>query len=165
MFLVRCRSGVSGPRVRSHRDGFGSGEHCGRLGKRRFLNPFRPLLIVWDPTPVGALLHVSGLDGNDRLARHASRDYYIRNGRPSLVLGDDHCHMGGSDDMKSDVVLVKILWIGDFIFMFLGLDEILYIWGYLFIVYVTLLRLIVLYSRCRVNRGTNLFVVLYYVIF
>ena len=49
--------------------------------------------------------------------------------------------------------------------MFLGLDPVLYIWGYLFIVYVTLFRLIVLYSRCRVNRGTSLFVVLYYVIF
>ena len=49
--------------------------------------------------------------------------------------------------------------------MFLGLDPVLYIWGYLFIVYVTLFRLIVLYSRCRVNRGTNLSVVLYYVIF
>ena len=34
----------------------------------------------------------------------------------------------------------------------------------LFIVYVTLFRLIVLYSRCRVNRGTNLSVVLYDVI-
>ena len=46
--------------------------------------------------------------------------------------------------------------------MFLGLDLVLYILGYLFIVYVTLFRLIVLYSRCRVNRGTNLFVILYY---
>ena len=49
--------------------------------------------------------------------------------------------------------------------MFLELDPVLYIWGYLFIVYVTLLRLIVLFSRCRVNRGTNLPVVLYCVIF
>ena len=49
--------------------------------------------------------------------------------------------------------------------MFLGLDLILYIWGYSFIVYVTLIRFIVLYSRCRVNRGINLSVVLYYVIF
>ena len=49
--------------------------------------------------------------------------------------------------------------------MFLGLDLVLYIWGYLFIVYVTLIRFIVLYSRCRVNRGTNLSVVMYYVIF
>ena len=109
MFSVRCRSGVSGPRVRSHGDGIGSGEQCGRLGKRRFLNPFRPLLIVWDPTPVGALSHGSGLDGNDPLPRHVSRDYYIRNGRPSLVLGDDHSHMGGSDDMKSGLMTVKIV--------------------------------------------------------
>ena len=49
--------------------------------------------------------------------------------------------------------------------MFLGLDLVLYILGYLFIVYVTLLRLIVLYSRCRVNWSTNLSVFLYYVIF
>ena len=34
-----------------------------------------------------------------------------------------------------------------------------------YIEYVTLSRLIVLYSQCRVNRNTNLFVVLYYVIF
>ena len=33
------------------------------------------------------------------------------NGRPSVVLGDDHSHMGGSDDMKSDVVMVAIMWI------------------------------------------------------
>ena len=43
--------------------------------------------------------------------------------------------------------------------MFLVLDPVLYIWGYLFIVYVTLFRLIVLYSRCGVNRDTNMFVV------
>ena len=49
--------------------------------------------------------------------------------------------------------------------MFLRLDPVLYIWGHLFIVYVTLLRLIVLYSWCRVNRGTNLSVVLYDVIY
>ena len=48
--------------------------------------------------------------------------------------------------------------------MFLVLDPVLYILGYLFIVYVTLIRLIVLYSRCRVNLGTNLSVVLYDVI-
>ena len=49
--------------------------------------------------------------------------------------------------------------------MFLGLDPVLYIWGYLFIVYVMLITLIVLYSRCRVNRSTNLSVVLYNVIY
>ena len=31
--LVRCQFGVSGPRVRSYRDGFGSGENCNRLGR------------------------------------------------------------------------------------------------------------------------------------
>ena len=36
--------------------------------------------------------------------------------------------------------------------------------GILFIVYVTFIRLIVLYSRCRVNRSTNLSVFLYDVI-
>ena len=45
--------------------------------------------------------------------------------------------------------------------MFLGLNLVLYILRYLFIVYITLFRLIVLYSQCRVNRGTNLSVVLY----
>ena len=49
--------------------------------------------------------------------------------------------------------------------MFLGLDPVLYIWGHLFIVYVTLLRLIVLYSRCRVNQGTNLSVALYHIVY
>ena len=53
----------------------------------------------------------------------------IRNGRPSLVLGDDHSLMGGSDDMKSGVVKVEIVFSGDFIFMFLGLDVVLYIEG------------------------------------
>ena len=48
--------------------------------------------------------------------------------------------------------------------MFLGLDLVLYILGYLSIVYITLIRLIVLYSQCRVNWVTNLFVVFYYVI-
>ena len=95
MFSVRCRSGVSGPRVRSHGDGIGSGEQCGRLGKRRFLNPFRPLLIVWDPTPVGALTHGPGLDGNDPLPRHVSRDILIRNGRPCFVLGEVGCDNNG----------------------------------------------------------------------
>ena len=67
-------------------------------------------------------------------------------------------------DMKSDVVIVEIVWFGDFKCMFLGLDLVLYIWGYLFIVYITLIRLIVLCSWCRVNRSTNLSIVLYYVI-
>ena len=46
------------------------------------------------------------------------------------MLGDDHSHMGGSDDMKSGAVIVEIVWIGDSIFMFLGLDLVLYIVGY-----------------------------------
>ena len=65
----------------------------------------------------------------------------------------------GLCNMKSDVVMVGIMLIGDFIFVFLGLDLVLYIEGYLYILYVTLFRLIVLYSWCRVNRGTNMFVV------
>ena len=77
MFSVRCQSRVSGPRVRSHGDGFGSGEHRDRLGRWRFPDPFRPLLIVWDPTPIGALSLGSGLDGNDPLPRHISRVYYL----------------------------------------------------------------------------------------
>ena len=110
MFSVRCWSEVRGPRVRSHRDGIGRVEHCGRLGKRRFLNPLRPCSFV-GPTPVGALSHGSGLDGNDPLPRHISGISFIimsRNGRSSLVLGDDHSLIGGSDDMKSDVNIVEI---------------------------------------------------------
>ena len=63
------------------------------------------------PTPIGALSHVSGLDGNDPLLRHISGISFIimsRNGRSSLVLGDDHSLMEGSDDMKSDVNIVEI---------------------------------------------------------
>ena len=61
---------------------------------------------MWDPTPVSALSHGSGLDGNDPLLRHVSRECYIRNGRPSLVLGDDHSLMEGSDDIKLSVEIV-----------------------------------------------------------
>ena len=46
------------------------------------------------------------------------------------MLGDDHPHMGGSVDMKSDVVMVAIVLIWDFIFMFLCLDMVLYILQY-----------------------------------
>ena len=59
-------------------------------------------------------------------------------------------------DMNSDVVMGAIVSIWDFIFMFLGLDVVLYIEECLYILYVTLFRLIVLYSRCRVNRDTNM---------
>ena len=61
------------------------------------------------PTPVGALSHGLGMDGNDPLPRHTSRVIIFRNGKPSLMLGDDHSHMGGSDDMKSGVVIVEIV--------------------------------------------------------
>ena len=54
----------------------------------------------------------------------------VRNVRPNLVLGDDHSHMGGSGDMKSDIVMVKIVLIVDFIFMLLCMDVVLYILGY-----------------------------------
>ena len=43
--------------------------------------------------------------------------------------------------------------------MLLGLHLVLYIEGYLYILYVTLSRLIVLYSWSRVNRDTNMSVV------
>ena len=55
--------------------------------------------------------------------------------------------------------MVAIVLIWNFILMLLGLDLVLYILGYLYILYVTLFRLIALYSRCRVNRDTNMFVV------
>ena len=82
------------------------------------------------PTPVGALSHGPGLDGNDPLPRHTSRVvYYLGNGRLSLVLGDDHSLMGGSDDMKSGVCTSGV-WVDvtDFIFMFLGLDWVCTLW-------------------------------------
>ena len=63
---------------------------------------------MWDPTPVGALSHGSGLNGNDPLPRHVF-GFIIRNSRPSLVLRDDHSHMGGSNDMKSDAMIVEIV--------------------------------------------------------
>ena len=49
-------------------------------------------------------------------------------------------------DMKSDVVMVAIVLIWDFIFMFLCLDLVLVHFGILYILYVTLSRLICLVS-------------------
>ena len=46
------------------------------------------------------------------------------------MLRDDHSHIGGSGDMESDVVIVTIVLIWDFMFMFLCLDMVLYILGY-----------------------------------
>ena len=43
--------------------------------------------------------------------------------------------------------------------MFLCLDLVLYIEGYLYILHVILFRLIVLYPWCRINRDTNMSVV------
>ena len=80
------------------------------------------------------------------------------------MLGDDHSHMGGSGDMKSDVAMVEIVLIVDFIFMFLCLDFVLYIVGYYKFYISHILGWIVLYPRCRVNRDTNLSVVCDYVI-
>ena len=81
-------------------------------------------------TPVGALSHGPGLDGNDPLPRHTSRVVlYLGNGRPSLVLGDDHSHTGGSDDMKSGFCYSgDCVDMTDFIFMFLGLDMVCTLW-------------------------------------
>ena len=45
------------------------------------------------------------------------------------MLEDNHSHIGGSDDMKSSVVMVAIMLIWDFICMFLELDLVLYILG------------------------------------
>ena len=64
---------------------------------------------MWDPTPVSALSYESSLDGNDLLPRHVSRVHYDRNGRPGLVLRDDHSHMGGSGDMKLGAVIEEIV--------------------------------------------------------
>ena len=46
------------------------------------------------------------------------------------MLKDDHSHMGECEDMKLGSLIVEIVLIGDFIFMFLELDLILYIVGY-----------------------------------
>ena len=64
-----------------------------------------------DPTPVGALTHGPSLDGNDPLARHVSTIHYDRNGRPILVLRNNHPHIGGNDDMKPGVLIEEIVWI------------------------------------------------------
>ena len=45
-------------------------------------------------------------------------------------------------DVESGVVMVAIVLIRNFIFMLLELDIVLYILGYLYILYVTLSRLI-----------------------
>ena len=42
---VSCRSGVSGPRGRSHKDGFDRGEQCGHLGRCHFPDSFGPCLL------------------------------------------------------------------------------------------------------------------------
>ena len=53
---------------------------------------------------------------------------------------------------------------GDFMFSLWDWTWFCTLWGILYILYVTLFRMIVLYSWCRVNWGTNLSIVLYYVI-
>ena len=42
--------------------------------------------------------------------------------------------------MKSDVVMVAIVFIWDFIFMLLGLDLVLYIVGYLYALYIYIIQ-------------------------
>ena len=69
---------------------------------------------------------------------------YLGNGRLSLVLGDDHSHMGGSDDMKSGFCYSgDSVDMTDFIFMFLGLDWV-----------CTLRDIIVHYIRFALSRVT-----------
>ena len=77
-------------------------------------------------TPVSALSHGYGLDGNDPLPRHIYGISFIimsRNGRSSLVLRDDHSLMGGSDDMKSDVNIVEIGQFGGLHFYVSGIGH------------------------------------------
>ena len=74
MFSVRCRSGVRGPRVRSHGDGFGE-ENSVAVGVGDVSLTLSAPVSCVGPTPVGALFHGPGLDGNDPLPRHISRDY------------------------------------------------------------------------------------------
>ena len=58
------------------------------------------------------------------------------------MVEDDHSHMGGSGDMKSDVVMVAIVLIWDVIFMFLCLDLVFVHFGILYTLCITLSRLI-----------------------
>ena len=51
-------------------------------------------------------------------------------------------HKLREDNTKSGVVMVAIVSIWDFIFMLLGLNLVLYIVGYLYILYFTLSRMI-----------------------
>ena len=66
---------------------------------------------MWDPTPVGALTHGPGLDGNDPLPKHISRGYYFlgtSSGR--WCSRDGSSHMGGSKDAKSWTLGGDCLW-------------------------------------------------------
>ena len=59
---------------------------------------------MWDPTPVCALSHGFGLDGNDPLPRHVFGSIIL--GLADLVLcsGTITLIWGGSDDIKLGVV-------------------------------------------------------------
>ena len=92
---------------------------------------------MWDPTPISALAHGPGLDGNGPLPRRVSRVYYIRNGRPSLVLGDNHSLMGGNDDMKSGVVTMEIVGILRVHIYVSRIALGMYIVGYIYILYMS----------------------------
>ena len=56
---------------------------------------------------------------SDATIKYSSRGIYLQGCGGTFV------------DMKSDVVMLEIMLIWDFIFMFLCLDMVLYIWGYL----------------------------------
>ena len=126
---MRCRSGYSGPRVRSHGDGFGRGEHVAVWVGDVSLT-LSAHCLVWDQHP-----SVPCHTGPVWMVMTRCRDtplglyYILGNGRPSLVLGDNHSHMGGSDDMKSGFCTSGD-WVDctDFIFMFLDLDWVCTLW-------------------------------------
>ena len=63
---------------------------------------------MWDATHVSALSYGSGLDGNDLLLR-VSRVIIIGMADLVLCLGTITFIGGGSDDMKSDVVVEKTM--------------------------------------------------------
>ena len=141
---VRCRFGCRGPRVRSHGDVFGRGEHVavwvGDVSLTLSAHCFE-----WDQHPL-VPCHTGPVWMVMTRCRDTPLGLYIMlgTGRLSLVLGDDHSHMGGSDDMKSGYCTSGD-WVEctGFIFMFLALNWV-----------CTLLVIYVHYIRFILSRVT-----------
>ena len=81
------------------------------FGYVTFPIPFPPVLIVWDPTPVGALSHGSDLDGNDLLPRHVSSVYYLLGTFYEWWCSqNDYSYIGGSSDAKPWYLGGNYIW-------------------------------------------------------